>query len=330
MKAEEDNGTEGGMAPLLTIAVPTYNRCGLLEATLETIASQVEPLQGEVELLVANNGSPDGTAQMLERLALRYPFLKVHNHAANIGPDPNFAFCLRKATGRFFWLYGDDDLLAHGALSALVGVLRAEDPDIVHLRHQWFVGDAPDIPKASGRFTVWRDDAAFLRTVGPLVTFITSIVVRTDGVRDEVLEALTGSFMIQYAWVLPRIHPGSKMVCLEGTNLLARGSNSYGYSCIDTFGKSMQRTLARCAQLGILSEANRRRLLLVFLGDFLPYALISDRSGLDKSFSKADFVEAYRGFPVLGRLSYLAVRSQGRFLAKLPLGLYRRLLRKVV
>lgn len=332
MKADTGTTCEesGAPRPLLTIAVPTYNRCGLLETTLETIASQVAPLQDEVELLVANNGSPDGTVAMLERIAKRYPFLKVHNHESNIGPDPNFAFCLRQAKGRFFWLHGDDDLLCMGALEALVAVLRAEDPDVVHLRHRWFVGEPPELQTTVGAFTVWNDERAFLRTIGPLITFITSIVVRADGVRDDVLEALTGSFMIQYAWVLPRIKPGAKMVCLEGTNLLARGSNSSGYSCIDTFGKSMQRTLALCEELGILTKENRRCLLLIFLGDFLPYTLISDQSGLDKSCSRTDFIEAYRGFPLLGRLSYFAVRFQGRLLTKLPLGLHRRLLRKVI
>lgn len=331
MKAETGTTCEGSGAPrpLLTIAVPTYNRCGLLETTLETIASQVAPLQGEVELLVANNGSPDGTAAMLERIAKRYPFLKVHNHESNIGPDPNFAFCLRQAKGRFFWLHGDDDLLCMGALEALVAVLRAEDPDVVHLRHRWFVGEPPELHCRTGAFTVWNDERAFLRTIGPLITFITSIVVRADGVRDDVLEALTGSFMIQYAWVLPRIKPGAKMVCLEGTNLLARGSNSSGYSCIDTFGKSMQRTLALCEELGILSEGNRQRLLLIFLGDFVPYVLLSDRSGLDKSFSYADFADAYRGFPLLGVLSYVAVSFPSKMISKMPLGIYRRLLRLV-
>lgn len=319
-----------GERPLLTIAVPTYNRCALLEATLETIASQVAPVRHEVELLVANNGSPDATAAMLESFVVRYPFVKVHNHPANIGPDPNFAFCLRQATGRYFWLYGDDDLLGDGAIEALASVLRAEDPDIVHLRHEWFVGEPPPIPKASGKYTVYRDERAFLKAIGPLVTFITSTVVRNSGVSDNVLDALTGSFMIQYAWVLPRIAPGTKMVYLDGLNLLARGSNSYGYSYVDTFGKSMQKTLARCEELGILSAEDRKHLLLVFLGDYLPYALLADRSGLDKSFSRADFVEAYRGFPFLGGLSYLTVRFRGAFFAKVPLGIHRRILHKVI
>lgn len=312
--------------PLLSIAIPTFNRCNLLRETLETILPQIESFSDIVELVISDNGSTDSTWSLLQDYAVKHPFIRTFRQTTNIGPDPNFRFCCEQSRGEFFWLYGDDDLLCEGALGALIALLRKEAPDVVHIRHKWFVGQPTEPGSVTGKATAFHDERAFLRGMGALVSFITCMVVRKDVAQERVLEQLTGTFMIQYTWVLPSIRPGARMFFLEGVNILARGSNSYGYSCLDTFGKSMQRTLNLCVELGILTKRNRQLLLLIFLGDFLPYVLVADGSKLDRSFSRADFFEAYEEFPLLGRLSYAMARSGGNWPTRALLGIHRRIL----
>ena len=45
----------------LTIGIPTWNRAETLRDCVERIAPQVAPLAGQVEILVADNASPDET-----------------------------------------------------------------------------------------------------------------------------------------------------------------------------------------------------------------------------------------------------------------------------
>ena len=51
--------------PLLTIAIPTYNRAGDLGTALGHIAGQLGPLADRVEVLVSDNCSTDATAEVV-------------------------------------------------------------------------------------------------------------------------------------------------------------------------------------------------------------------------------------------------------------------------
>ncbi|MEK6779826.1 MAG: glycosyltransferase, partial [Candidatus Deferrimicrobiota bacterium] len=76
-----------GAAPLLTIAVPTYNRARTLDLCLSRIAVQIKGREDQVELIVANNCSTDGTDAVVEKhLACGVP-IRYLRHERNIGPD---------------------------------------------------------------------------------------------------------------------------------------------------------------------------------------------------------------------------------------------------
>jgi len=66
--------------PRLSIVIPTYNRADFLRATLARLCVQTLPVE-EFEVVVADDGSTDGTAQVVEyfrdRLLLKYHF---HEH----------------------------------------------------------------------------------------------------------------------------------------------------------------------------------------------------------------------------------------------------------
>ena len=57
--------------PLLTIAIPTYNRAADLAAALEHLAGQPGISGGEVELLVSDNCSTDATGEVVKKFIER-------------------------------------------------------------------------------------------------------------------------------------------------------------------------------------------------------------------------------------------------------------------
>jgi len=65
------------MAPACSVIIPTYNRAGLLRHTLDSLVGQHLPT-AEFEVLVVDDGSSDGTAELVrgyaDRLDLRYFF----------------------------------------------------------------------------------------------------------------------------------------------------------------------------------------------------------------------------------------------------------------
>lgn len=63
------------MAPAVSIIIPTYNRCRILEETLASLAD-IGPPQGGWEIIVVNNNSPDDTATVLEKWEKRLPEMR--------------------------------------------------------------------------------------------------------------------------------------------------------------------------------------------------------------------------------------------------------------
>lgn len=89
--------------PLVSVVVPTYNRCDLLRTTLGTLVQQRFPY-GEFEVIVADDGSSDATEEVAlsfsDRLRIRYVFQddlgfragEARNAGARLATAPVLAF----------------------------------------------------------------------------------------------------------------------------------------------------------------------------------------------------------------------------------------------
>lgn len=61
--------------PLLSIVVPTYNEAENLPVLLEEVRNSLEGI--DFEMVIVDDDSPDGTAELAEEMKEKYPFLKV-------------------------------------------------------------------------------------------------------------------------------------------------------------------------------------------------------------------------------------------------------------
>lgn len=114
--------------PLLSICIPTFNREGFLKDCIESLKSTWSP---DIEIVVSDNASTDGTIAMLEDYARQLP-LRWQQHPTNLGFDRNCAAVVAMARGRYCWLLGSDDCITEGALAQIMVQLRQHDPDIFH------------------------------------------------------------------------------------------------------------------------------------------------------------------------------------------------------
>jgi glycosyltransferase involved in cell wall biosynthesis len=97
--------------PLLTIAIPTYNRAAILERQLAWLAAAVRGHEADCELIVSDNASTDETPQVIDRWRAGLPavLIRTHRQAQNVGAIRNIAWCIASASGRYVWSVGDDD-----------------------------------------------------------------------------------------------------------------------------------------------------------------------------------------------------------------------------
>jgi glycosyltransferase involved in cell wall biosynthesis len=112
-------------SPRVTIAIPTLDREKYLRLALESALVQTYP---EIEVIVSNNASNDATAAYLARLS--DPRVRVLTQPERLPIAQSWSACVSAATGEYFLLLSDDDLLEPTAIQELVAGFEA---DRVHL-----------------------------------------------------------------------------------------------------------------------------------------------------------------------------------------------------
>lgn len=111
----------------LTLGMPVFNGERFLEETLDSIASQTF---GDYELIVSDNASTDGTAQILAEYSSRDPRIRVVRQETNLGATRNHNVVVELATTPLFKWVASDDLIAPTFLERCIDVLD-QRPDVI-------------------------------------------------------------------------------------------------------------------------------------------------------------------------------------------------------
>ncbi len=114
--------------PQLTIAIPTYNRLGLLKRALASALAELKRNPGQVEVLVLDNASIDATWTWL-RSQPKVQGLRLLRQRRNVGMVGNWNVALKHAKGRLLTLLHDDDVLLPGFVQTAFEA-HARFPDI--------------------------------------------------------------------------------------------------------------------------------------------------------------------------------------------------------
>lgn len=106
------------MAPLITVAVPSFNQGRYLEQALASIFEQ----DIAVEVFVADAGSTDGSRAVIEKWAPRLAGWRSHPDA---GQAAAINECIAKGSAPFVCWLNSDDWYLPGGLAALLAALQA-------------------------------------------------------------------------------------------------------------------------------------------------------------------------------------------------------------
>ena len=113
--------------PLLSIAIPTYNRPEQLACLLDSILYQYLPGMS-LEIFVSDNSNDNRTSDLIEKYKRFLPIAYIQ-HQRNIGGCRNFIYSVGASNGAYCWIVGDDDLIAQGSITSILEVL-VSDPDV--------------------------------------------------------------------------------------------------------------------------------------------------------------------------------------------------------
>lgn len=124
----EDPGDPGaGGLPLVSVGMPVYNGANHLAGAIHSVLSQDYK---NLEVVVCDNASDDGTPAIASDFAVRDRRVRYIRNPENIGLLPNFRRVRDEARGKYFCWLGHDDLLSDPSyLSATVAHLETH-PDV--------------------------------------------------------------------------------------------------------------------------------------------------------------------------------------------------------
>lgn len=227
--------------PLLTIAIPTYNRSQHLSFLLSILEYELHDLGDKVKLLISDNASTDNTSSVIDIYSARIKNLISIKNKVNNGADENISQCYLLADTPYVWVLGDDDAPFKGMLKLILELLKNELPDMVYLPSK----PTKNILIDHSNHAITKIEAVqlsrerFASTLHIQMTFISGFILRKQPELDSCiykqLPITQGTCLIQMAWMLETLKNGSRFFICKEQQLMATTANSGGYSAFTVF-----------------------------------------------------------------------------------------------
>jgi len=135
--------------PLISIVVPSFNKVKYIGQTLESIVNQNYQ---NLEVIIQDGGSTDGTLAVIKKFARKYPGIFNFESKKDKGQLDAINTGLKKATGEILTYINADDTYGLGALDS-VAKAYMENPSSL-----WFAGRGRVINskgKEIAKFIIW-------------------------------------------------------------------------------------------------------------------------------------------------------------------------------
>ncbi|MCI8341365.1 MAG: glycosyltransferase [Eggerthellaceae bacterium] len=190
----------------ITFAVPCYNSAEYMDACIESLLA----VGDDVEVIIVNDGSSDGTAAKADSWQERYPDIVCAVHQENGGHGAAVNAGLEHAHGRYFKVVDSDDWLDVEAMAEVMGYLREQmeyaDPTdlvIANYVYEKVHENARTVMRYKNVFPVaqeftWDDVGTFNPSQYLLMH---SVIYRTDLLRDAGLELPRHCFYVDNIFV---------------------------------------------------------------------------------------------------------------------------------
>ena len=203
---------------IISFAVPCYNSQEYMAHAIESLL----PGGDEVEILIVDDGSADGTAAIADDFERRYPGIVRAIHQEIAGHGGAVMTGLRSATGLYFKVVDSDDWVDSAAYPRVLETLRGytEDPldmlvsnyiyDKAGVRHKHVVHYRNALPQ--NRIFGWESTRRF--RIGQYM-LMHSVIYRTQLLRDCGLELPLHTFYVDELYVYVPLKQVERMAYLD-------------------------------------------------------------------------------------------------------------------
>lgn len=184
----------------VTLCMPVYNTKKTLRAALDSVVGQTYPVE---KFKIFDNASTDGSLEIIEEYAQKYPHIEVHKSSVNVGLEANLTKCMLAAEYDYCGVVHSDDVYEKNFVEVSIKYLE-KNPDCVA---SFTISDEIDENGSyiQERFTppylIKKNPATinkseFLSLILDYSNFITcpSVIVKSDVYREKVSNCNVSDF----------------------------------------------------------------------------------------------------------------------------------------
>jgi abequosyltransferase len=319
--------------PILTIAIPTYNRAKCLAVSLLQIKRQIKDLNNEVEVMVSDNNSTDNTEETVRIMISNGLNLRYIKNKENIGSDKNYFQCYQLAQGKYVLIMGDDDYFIDGALVRIMAVLKGGDYGIIHLKGYPLLGKLDVHQRLQNNLDIkeYSDKEAYVRSIHYFFTFSSANIFNKGlvNIPEKDINKYLDTRLVQLMWIFSALFNSQQNIIIETPTFNATQNNSGGFKICQVFGVNQNKIF----QYFIKKQKIARKYFVLInqelLLSYLPYWLVSQRglpkAGFIKENSFASLFPVFWGYlnfwkytvPVIFLPRALAVKYNNKFINKI-------------
>ena len=101
---------------LISICIATYNRANFISETLDSIVKQ---LNYQIEIIIVDGASTDNTEEIVKKYLIHsnFKYFKLNKKG---GVDYDYNIAVGLASGRYCWLFTDDDIIKPNSISKII------------------------------------------------------------------------------------------------------------------------------------------------------------------------------------------------------------------
>ena len=195
------------MAKVLSIIVPLYNSEVFLPKCVESLLHQDIPLD-EYEIILVNDGSPDGSKALAEDYASKYSNIVVLSQE-NKGTSGARNTGLRYATGKYVYFVDPDDYILENSLRVVLEKMEEESLDVLRFGYTEVDEQSrptksckhPEIPDYSSAI---MDGPTFMAKRLGVACYVWTFIFRTAIIKDNGIYFIEGDYFDDTPW-LPRV-----------------------------------------------------------------------------------------------------------------------------
>jgi len=224
----------------ISICIPTYNRIEDLKQTVEKICSSYGNSK-EVEIVICDNGSIDGTDLYLIELKERYSNVSIAIKKENMGFDKNFLDCYVLAQGKYVHFLGDDDKLINIEFENLIRNIRDTNADVI-ISNYTIDCTKTHYNALKNNDTNFNKLEDLFSYVGHWITFISAITLKKRIIKEERLNEYDGLGFMHIAILLELFANHEGIFIYNSIPLVvATDKNKPSYSVLELFGNNLMK-----------------------------------------------------------------------------------------